>query len=171
LFEIKKAIKSLGNHNLYKKNNFTLFFPKSNNKFISNNSIIMQKSSTNFEISNRNKIINAMQKIHFSHLNLYSKTINELNKSKGNLFSILVSKKQNKMKNKKFTFKGLYEISPDDDYLWGKYVFGVSICNKIINIKDYENIFNFDLNKGEFVKYKFDSQEKKIFNCSTIIIY
>ena len=170
LFEIKKAIKTLGNNHLYKKNNFGLFFPKTS-KYICNNSIIMQKSYANFEISNRNKIINALQKINYSHLNLYSKAFNELKKCKGNLFSILVSKEKIKFKINKFLFKGLYEVIQDEHNLDAKLIFGIANLSNNININDFENIYNFDLNKEEFTKYKFNSNEPKSFNGSTIIIF
>ena len=170
LFEIKKAIKTLGNNHLYKKNNFGLFFPKTS-KYICNNSIIMQKSYANFEISNRNKIINAMQKINYSHLHLCSKAINELNKCKGTLFSILVSKEKIKFKFNKFLFKGLYEVIQDEHNLYAKLIYGISNSSNNININDFENIYNFDLNKGEFVKYKFNVKDAKSFNCSTIIVF
>ena len=170
LFEIKKAIKTLGNNHLYKNNNFGLFFPKTS-KYICNNSIIMQKSYANFEISNRNKIINALQKINYSHLNLYSKAFNELKKCKGNLFSILVSKEKIKFKINKFLFKGLYEVIQDEHNLYAKLIFGIANLSNNININDFENIYNFDLNKEEFTKYKFNSNEPKSFNGSTIIIF
>ena len=170
LFEIKKAIKTLGNNHLYKNNNFGLFFPKTS-KYICNNSIIMQKSYANFEISNRNKIINAMQKINYSHLHLCSKAINELNKCKGNIFSIVVSKDKIKFKLNKFLFKGLYEVIQDEHNLYAKLIYGISNSSNNININDFENFYNFDLNKGEFVKYKFNSNDSKSFNCSTIIVF
>ena len=170
LFEIKKAIKTLEN-NQRKNNNFGLFFPNSNKKNNNSNSIILQKSFANFEISNRNKVINAMQKINFLPLSFYSKSLNELNKCKGNLFCILVSNEKIKNKNKQFLFKGLYEINQNEGNVNGKSVFCISNAPKIIKINDYENFLNYDLNKGNFEKYKFLLKGNKKFNCSTIIVY
>ena len=172
LFEIKKAIKTLGNKiSQKKKNTFGLFFPNSNNKINNSNSIILQKSFANFEISNRNKIINSMQKINFNPLSFYSKSLNELNKCKGNLFTILVSKEKYKKKNKQFLFKGLFEINQSEANVFASCICGVSNSPNIININDYENVLNYDLNKGEFQKYKFSSKGNKKFNCSTVLLY
>ncbi len=170
LFEIKKTIKTLGN-NLRKNNNFGLFFPNSNKNNNNSNSIILHKSFANFEISNRNKIINAMQKINFSPISFYSKSLNELNKSKGNLFCILVSNDKIKNNNKQYLFKGLYEINQNEGSVFGKSVFCITNAPKIIKINDYENFLNYDLNKGNFEKYKFLLKGNKTFNCSTIIVY
>ena len=170
LFEIKKAIKTLENKQR-KNNNFGLFFPNSNKNNNNSNSNILQKSFANFEISNRNKIINAMQKINFVPLSFYSKSLNELNKSKGNLFCILVSNDKINNKNKQFLFKGLYEINQNEGNVFGKSVFSITNAPKIIKINDYENFLNYDLKKGNFEKYKFLLKGNKKFNCSTILVY
>ncbi len=112
-----------------------------------------------------------MQKINFLPLSFYSKSLNELNKSKGNLFCILVSNDKINKKNKQFLFKGLYEINQNEGNVFGKSVFSITNAPKIIKINDYENFLNYDLNKGNFEKYKFLLKGNKTFNCSTIIVY
>ena len=143
-------------------------------KLLNNNSNIginkqLKDSSSNSNYKknfNKHKIISALQRIKFSPMANYSKVLNELYKSKKNLFVILVYTDS----IKKYIFRGLYEVNSSDQKIANK-IFAPGYGQNKLNIARLNNFFNYQSNNGEFVRIKFNNESEKKFNADTIIAY
>ena len=115
---------------------------------------------------NKHKIIMALQHIKFVPNENYSKAVNELYKSKKNLFIILVYTDS----TQRYIFRGLYEVNSTDQKTANK-LFAPGFSQNTINIISLNSFFNYQSNNGEFVKIKFKNENDKKFNSDTIIVY
>ena len=115
---------------------------------------------------NKHKIILALQHIKFSPMANYSKVLNELYKSKKNLFVILVYTDS----IKRYIFRGLYEVNSSDQKTANK-LFAPGFGQNKLNIARLNNFFNYQSNNGDFIRIKFNNEAEKKFNADTIIVY
>ena len=158
---IHKKINTIGNsHDLTKllNNNLNNGFHKQLKGSASNNNL-----KKNF---NKHKIIMALQHIKFLPNENYSKALNELYKSKKNLFIILVYTDS----IQRYIFRGLYEINSTDQKTANK-LFAPGYGRNTININSLNSFFNYQSNNGEFVKIKFSNDIDKKFGSDTVIVY
>ena len=170
--EIKKIVNDSSIKIIHKKIN-TIGQSHELTKLLNNNSNnskqILKDSSSNSNYKknfNKHKIIKALQHIKFSPKENYTKVLNELYKSKKNLFVILVSVDS----NKKFVFKGIYEVNSNEQKTASK-LFVNESGQYMINVARFNNFFNFQINNGEFVRVKFSCDNDKKFSGDTIIVY
>ena len=171
--EIKKVVNDSSVKIVHKKIN-TIGQPNELTKLLNNNSNIgtnkqLKDSSSysNYKKNfNKHKIILALQHIKFSPMTNYSKVLNELYKSKKNLFVILVYTDS----IKKYIFRGLYEINSSDQKTANK-IFAPGYGQNKINVARLNNFFNYQSNNGEFIRIKFNNENDKKFNADTIIAY
>ena len=170
--EIKKIVNDSSIKIIHKKIN-TIGQSHELTKLLNNNSNnskqILKDSSSNSNYKknfNKHKIIKALQHIKFSPKENYTKVLNELYKSKKNLFVILVSVDS----NKKFVFKGVYEVNSNEQKTASK-LFVNESGQYMINVARFNNFFNFQINNGEFVRVKFSCDNDKKFSGDTIIVY
>jgi hypothetical protein len=170
--EIKKIVNDSSIKIIHKKIN-TIGQSHELTKLLNNNSNnskqILKDSSSNSNYKknfNKHKIIKALQHIKFSPKENYTKVLNELYKSKKNLFVILVSVDS----NKKFVFKGVYEVNSNEQKTASK-LFVNELGQYMINVARFNNFFNFQINNGEFVRVKFSCDNDKKFSGDTIIVY
>ena len=129
----------------------------------------LKKSASNNNLHkqiNKHKIILAMQRIKFMPLSNYSKALNELYKSKKNLFVLLVYKDT----KERYVFRGLYEVNTKDKQTAHK-LFAPDFGQAILNINNINYFYNYQSNMREFVRIKFNNEENKKFNADTIIVY
>ena len=138
-----------------------------------NNGISINKqlkgSASNYNLKknfNKHKIIMALQHIKFLPNENYSKALNELYKSKKNLFIIL----EYTDSIKRYIFRGLDEVNSTDQKTANK-LFAPGYGQNIININSLNSFFNYQSNNGEFVKTKFNNDNDKKFGADTIIVY
>ena len=134
-----------------------------------NSKRILKDSSSNSNYKknfNKHKVIKALQHIKFLPKENYSKVLNELYKSKKNLFVILVYMDS----NKKFIFKGLYEVNSNEQKIANK-LFANEYGQYTLNATKFNNFFNYQITKGEFTRIKFNNDNEKKFSADTIIIY
>ena len=96
----------------------------------------------------------------------YSKVLNELYKSKKNLFIILVYTDS----TQRYIFRGLYEVNSTDQKTANK-LFAPGSGQNTININSLNSFFNYQSNNGEFVKTKFNRENDKKFGSDTIVVY
>ena len=115
---------------------------------------------------NKHRVILALQHIKFSPMANYSKVLNELYKSKKNLFVILVYTDS----IKRYIFRGLYEVNSSDQKTANK-LFAPGFGQNKLNIARLNNFFNYQSNNGEFIRIKFNNEAEKKFNADTIIVY
>ena len=115
---------------------------------------------------NKNKIISAMQRIKFIPVNYFSKAIKQLIKSKNNIFILLVYKDE----NQRFVFRGLFEIFKKNQRFAYK-LFAPTYRQNNIAINNINNVYNYSMSRGEFIRYKFIDEKNKKFNEDTIIIF
>ena len=115
---------------------------------------------------NKHRVILALQHIKFSPMANYSKVLNELYKSKKNLFVILVYTDS----IKRYIFRGLYEVNSSDQKTANK-LFAPGFGQNKLNIGRLNNFFNYQSNNGEFIRIKFNNEAEKKFNADTIIVY
>ena len=156
-----KKINTIGNSNDLTKllsNNLANGLNKQLKDSASNNNL-----RKNF---NKHKIIMALQHIKFLPNENYSKALNELYKSKKNLFIILVYTDS----IQRYIFRGLYEINSNDHKTANK-LFAPGYSQNIINISSLNYFFNYQSNNGEFVKTKFNDEYEKKFGADTIMAY
>ena len=114
----------------------------------------------------KHKIIMALQHINFTPLANYTKVLNELYKSKNNLFIILVYTDS----NKRYIFRGLYEVNSNDQKIANK-LFAPGYGQNTLNVARLNNFFNYQSSNGEFIRIKFNNENEKKFNGDTIIAY
>ena len=160
---IHKKINTIGN-----SNDLTKLLNKNLNNGISINKQL-KGSASNYNLKknfNKHKIIMALQHIKFLPNENYSKALNELYKSKKNLFIILVYTDS----IKRYIFRGLYEVNSTDQKTANK-LFAPGYGQNIININSLNSFFNYQSNNGEFVKTKFNNDNDKKFGADTIIVY
>jgi hypothetical protein len=166
-FKFQEIKNELYNNTLinHKKTKTGLMYPNYN--LNSNNviNIFTPKSDPNIDLSNKNMIFSAMQRLKFCPISIYCKALNELNKSKKNLFCLSVYID----KNNCFAFKGLYEINNKDHTIAEK-LYSLGYVPSKINISEIKLFYNFDPKRGEFYKYRFNPTEKKQFNSNIIIM-
>jgi hypothetical protein len=158
---VHKKIHTIGNSNDLTKllnNNLSNGFNKQLKGSASNNNL-----KKNF---NKHKIIMALQHIKFLPNENYSKTLNELYKSKKNLFIILVYTDS----IQRYIFRGLYEVNSTDQKTANK-LFAPGYGQNVINVNRLNSFFNYQSNNGEFVKIKFNNDYDKKFSSDTIIVY
>ena len=156
---IHKKINTIGNSNdLIKIINSNIDNNKQLKGSASNNNL-----KKNF---NKHKIIMAMQHIKFLPNEIYSKALNELYKSKKNLFIILVYTDS----TQRYIFRGLYEVNSTDQKTANK-LFAPGSGQNTININSLNSFFNYQSNNGEFVKTKFNRENDKKFGSDTIVVY
>ncbi len=157
--------------NINNNNNNSHYNKNYNNNNNANNILSKNKLNSNIEYSNKNKIISALQKLNYgsNQRDNFSKALLALNNSKCSLFTILVFCDNNISQKKKFIFRGLYEINSKDSYFTADKIFSPSFCQSKINIKDVSQFFNYDVKK-DFIKFKFQNNDIKKFNCNTILI-
>ena len=156
-----KKINTIGNSNDLTKllgNNLANSLNKQMKDSESNNNL-----RNNF---NKHKIIMALQHIKFLPNENYSKALNELYKSKKNLFIILVYTDS----IQRYIFRGLYEINSNDHKMANK-LFAPGYSQNIINISSLNSFFNYQSNNGEFIKTKFNNEYEKKFGADTIMAY
>ena len=161
MYFIIKKINTIGNSNDLTKllsNNLANGFNKQLKNSASNNNL-----RKNF---NKHKIIMALQHIKFLPNENYSKALNELYKSKKNLFIILVYTDS----IQRYIFRGLYEINSNDHKTANK-LFAPGYSQNIINISSLNSFFNYQSNNGEFIKTKFNNEYEKKFGADTIMAY
>ena len=115
---------------------------------------------------NKHKIMMALQRIKFSPMTNYSKVLNELYKSKKNLFVILVYTDS----IKRYIFRGLYEVNSLDQKIANKLFAPGFGQNKLIATR-LNNFLNYQPNNSEFIRIKFNNDCEKKFNADTIIVY
>ena len=171
--EIKKVVKDSSIKVYHKKIN-TIGNSKELTKLINNNLAIgfnkqLKSSTSNNNLRknfNKHKIIMALQHIKFLPNENYSKALNELYKSKKNLFIILVYTDS----IQRYIFRGLYEINSTDHKTANK-MFAPGYSQNTININSLNLFFNYQSNNGEFVKTKFKNENEKKFGADTIIAY
>ena len=108
----------------------------------------------------------ALQHIKFLPNEKYSKALNELYKSKKNLFIILVYTDS----THRYIFRGIYEINSTDQKTANK-LFAPGYSQNTININSLNYFFNYQSNNGEFVKTKFSNENEKRFGSDTIIAH
>lgn len=129
--------------------------------------IFTQHSTNNLLSSNKPKIIAAMQHLKFTPLSSYSYALNALNKSKKDLFCIMIC---NDIKTNHFIFRGLFEIHHNDNgYNTIAYkIYSSSFCENKRSFKDIKTFYTFQP-QGQiyFTKYKPDN---KYFDINTILM-
>ena len=158
---IHKKINTIGNSNDLTK----ILNTNINNGF--NKQLKGSSSNNNLRKNfNKHKIIMALQHIKFVPNENYSKALNELYKSKKNLFIILVYTDS----TQRYIFRGLYEVNSTDQKTANK-LFAPGFSLNTINIISLNSFFNYQSNNGEFVKIKFKNETDKKFNSDTIIVY
>ena len=158
---IHKKINTIGNSNDLTK----LLNTNINNGF--NKQLKGSSSNNNLRKNfNKHKIIMALQHIKFVPNENYSKALNELYKSKKNLFIILVYTDS----TQRYIFRGLYEVNSTDQKTANK-LFAPGFTQNTVNIISLNSFFNYQSNNGEFVKIKFKNENDKKFNSDTIIVY
>ena len=108
----------------------------------------------------------ALQHIKFTPMANYSKVLNELYKSKKNLFVILVYTDS----IKRYIFRGLYEVNSSDQKFATK-LFAPGYGQNKLNAGKLNNFFNYQSNNAEFIRIKFTNDGEKKFNADTIIVY
>ena len=156
-----------------------LFFPQKNNTLIYPNQtevnsidknstlIFTQHSNTSINASNKPQIIASMQRLKFSPISSYSNALNALNKSKKDLFCILIC---NDIKTNHFIFRGLYEIHQNENgsNTIGIKIFSNSFCSNKVYFKDIKNFYSFHP-QGQFffTKYK---PENKHFDTNMVLM-
>ena len=157
---------------IHKKIN-TIGQPNELTKLLNNNSnnskCTLKDSSSNSNYKNnfnKHKVIKALQHIKFLHKENYSKVLNELYKSKKNLFVILVYLDS----NKKFIFKGLYEVNSTEQKTANKLIAN-EYGQYTLNVTKFNNFFNYNKTNGEFVRIKFSNDNEKKFSADTIVVY
>ena len=171
--EIKKIVKDSSLKIIHKKIN-TIGNPNELTKLLNNNSTItfnkqLKDSSSNSNYKNnfnKHKIIMALQHIKFSPMENYSKALNELYKSKKNLFIILVYTDS----IKRYIFRGLYEVNSNNPKIANK-LFAPGYGQNILNANKFHNFINYQSNNGEFIRIKFNNANEKKFNTDTVIVY
>ena len=171
--EIKKIVNDSSVKIVHKKIN-TIGQPNELNKLLNSNSNIRinkqlkdSSSYSNYKKNfNKHKIIMALQHIKFSPMANYSKVLNELYKSKKNLFVILVYTDS----IKRYIFRGLYEVNSNDKKIANK-IFAPGYGQNKLNISRLNNFFNYQSNNGDFIRIKFNNEGEKKFNSDTIIVY
>ena len=168
--EIKKIMKDTSVKIVHKKIN-TIGNSKDLMKVINNNGLNNQlkgsASNNNLKKNfNKHKIIMALQHIKFLPMENYSKALNELYKSKTNLFIILIYTDS----LQRYIFRGLYEVNSTDQKTASK-LFAPGYSQNIIKIDSLNYFFNYKSNSGEFVKTKFHNENNKKFNSDTIVVY
>ena len=168
--EIKKILKDTSVKIVHKKIN-TIGNSKDLMKIINNNGLNNQlkgsASNNNLKKNfNKHKIIMALQHIKFLQIENYSKALNELYKSKTNLFIILIYTDS----LQRYIFRGLYEVNSTDQKTASK-LFAPGFSQNIIKINSLNYFFNYKSNSGEFVKTKFYNENNKKFNSDTIVVY
>ena len=168
--EIKKIMKDTSVKIVHKKIN-TIGNSKDLMKIINNNGLNNQlkgsASNNNLKKNfNKHKIIMALQHIKFLPIENYSKALNELYKSKTNLFIILIYTDS----LQRYIFRGLYEVNSTDQKTASK-LFAPGYSQNIIKINSLNYFFNYKSNSGEFVKTKFYNENNKKFNSDTIVVY
>ena len=129
--------------------------------------IFTQHSTNNLLASNKPKIIAAMQHLKFSPLSSYSYALNALNKSKKDLFCIMIC---NDIKTNHFIFRGLYEIhhNDDGDNVIAYKIYSSSFCENKRCFKDIKSFYTYHpQSQYYFTKYKPDS---KYFDTNTILM-
>ena len=155
---VHKKINTIGNSNeLTKILNMNI-----NNKQL-------KKSASNNNLHkqiNKHKIMLAMQRIKFMPLSNYSKALNELYKSKKNLFVLLVYKDT----KERYVFRGLYEVNTKDKQTAHK-LFAPDFGQAVININNINYFYNYQSNMREFVRIKYNNEDNKKFNADTVIVY
>lgn len=151
------------------KNN-TLIYPNQTevNSIVKNASLIFtQHSNTSINSSNKPQIVASMQRLKFSPISTYSNALNALNKSKKDLFCILIC---NDIKTNHFIFRGLYEIHQNENggNTIGIKIFSNSFCSNKIYFKDIKNFYSFHP-QGQlfFAKYK---PENKHFDTNMVLM-
>ena len=171
--EIKKIVNDSSIKIVHKKIN-TIGQSNELTKILNNNSNIginkqLKDSSSysNYKKNfNKHKIVMALQHIKFSPMTNYSKVLNELYKSKKNLFVILVYTDS----IKRYIFRGLYEVNSNDNKIANK-IFAPGYGQNKLNISRLNNFFNYQSNNGDFIRIKFNNEGEKKFNSDTIIVY
>ena len=170
--EIKKVVNDSSLKIIHKKIN-TIGQPNELTKLLNNNSnnskCTLKDSSSNSNYKNnfnKHKVIKALQHIKFLHKENYSKVLNELYKSKKNLFVILVYLDS----NKKFIFKGLYEVNSTEQKTANKLIAN-EYGQYTLNVTKFNNFFNYNKTNGEFVRIKFSNDNEKKFSADTIVVY
>ena len=170
--EIKKVVNDSSLKIIHKKIN-TIGQSHELTKLLSNNSNNSKRtlkdssSNSNFKKNfNKHKVIKALQHIKFIHKENYSKVLNELYKSKKNLFVILVYLDS----NKKFIFKGLYEVNSTEQKTANKLIAN-EYGQYTLNVTKFNNFFNYNKTNGEFVRIKFSNDNEKKFSADTIVVY
>ena len=170
--EIKKVVNDSSLKIIHKKIN-TIGQPNELTKLLNNNSnnskCTLKDSSSNSNYKNnfnKHKVIKALQHIKFLHKENYSKVLNELYKSKKNLFVILVYLDS----NKKFIFKGLYEVNSTEQKTANKLIAN-EYGQYTLNVTKFNNFFNYNKTNGEFVRIKFSNDNEKKFSSDTIVVY
>ena len=158
---IHKKTNTIGNSNDLTKllnNNLNNGYNKQLKGSASNNNL-----KKNF---NKHKIIMALQHLKFISKENYSRALNELYKSKKNLFIILVYTDS----IKRYIFRGLYEVNSTDKKSANK-IFAPGYGQNIITINSLNSFFNYQSNNGEFIRTKFNNDNDKKFGSDTIIVY
>ena len=171
--EIKKIVNDSSIKIVHKKIN-TIGQTKELTKLLNNNSNYplnkQLKDSSSYshykKNFNKHKIIMALQHINFTPLANYTKVLNELYKSKNNLFIILVYTDS----NKRYIFRGLYEVNSNDQKIANK-LFAPGYGQNTLNVARLNNFFNYKSSNGEFIRIKFNNENEKKFNGDTIIAY
>ena len=170
--EIKKVVNDSSLKIIHKKIN-TIGQSHELTKLLNNNSnnskCTLKDSSSNSNYKknfNKHKVIKALQHIKFIHKENYSKVLNELYKSKKNLFVILVYMDS----NKKFIFKGLYEVNSTEQKTANKLISNEH-GQYTLNVTKFNNFFDYNKTNGEFVRIKFSNDNEKKFSADTIIVY
>jgi hypothetical protein len=171
--EIKKIVKDSSMKIIHKKintignsNDLTKIL---NNNLNNDNNKQLKGSASNNNLKknfNKHKIIMALQHIKFLPNEIYSKALNELYKSKKNLFIILVYTDS----TQRYIFRGLYEVNSTDQKTANK-LFAPGSGQNTININSLNSFFNYQSNNGEFVKTKFNRENDKKFGSDTIVVY
>lgn len=164
--EIKKVVKDSSIRIIHKKIN-TIGNSNDLTKLICSNSKNRGlKNSESKKIFNKHKIIRALQHIKFEPTRNYTEALNELYKSKKNLFVILV----NIDSNNKFIFKGLYEVNATENKTATK-LFGTGIGDNNIHFNNLNGFFNYQNKNPEFIKTNFKDDKEKKFNSDTVLVY
>ena len=172
--EIKKVVNDSSVKIIHKKintigqsNELTKLLSNNSNTRINYKQLKNSSSNSNYQNNfNKHKIIMALQHIKFSPMTNYSKVLNELYKSKKNLFIILVYTDS----IKKYIFRGLYEVNSNDQKIANK-LFAPGYGQNALNATRLHNFFNYHPNNGEFIRIKFNNESEKKFNSNTIIVY
>lgn len=103
----------------------------------------------------------ALQRINFHPLSTYSSALKALNKSQKEMFCVLVC---NDSKNGEFLFRGLYEISKNEqgEYVNAVKLYSYSFCSGKIMFKQVKHFYTIRSNYKqiyEFYKYKPELKE------------